>query len=428
MTKSIVSFLAILVCLTGCSAEKTPPDNSDKLSSVNIIDRNGVTETITNGERLKKLESVDFCATQPYQKVLRVYGSDSQGNIRAVVTSYHPNGQLKQYLEVLNNRAFGKYREYFTDGQLKIEANVIGGSADLSTAAENTWLFEGLSKVWDEQANLMADIQYCKGELEGMSTYYHANGKVWKRMPFHKGQVSGMMEVYLEDGTLMQTTEYTIGEKTGVSIRYWPDQSVSSNEMYKNGLLVTGHYFDTSGRLVSEVEEGEGYRAIFGKDSVAEIQEIHDGILEGEVRIFDKNGKLLRYYSLHNNLKHGELVEYWDKKTLSDKGVPKLAINYYEGKIQGHARTWYDNGVQESQREMSSNSKNGLSTAWYRDGSLMMIEEYDHDKLIRGEYYKRGEKTPISEISSSNGIATIFDSEGHYIRKITYQNGRPIQE
>jgi antitoxin component YwqK of YwqJK toxin-antitoxin module len=428
VTKYFSLIACCLIILSGCSADKTPPDNSHKLSSVNIIDRNGITETITNNERLKKFEAVDFCSSQPYQKVLRVYGSDPQNNIKAVVTSYHPNGQLKQYLDVVNNRAFGFYREYFADGQLQLEANVIGGVADLSTAAENTWLYDGISKAWNEKGQLIAEILYCKGELEGMSTYYHANGTVWKKIPFHKNLISGIMEVYLENGQLLQTTEYTIGEKTGASIRYWPDQNISSNEMYKNGLLASGQYFDTSGQLVAEVEDGEGFRAVFGKDYVSEIQEIHEGVLEGEIRIFDKNGKLLRYYNVHNNLKHGELVEYWDKKTLSDKAVPKMAITYYEGKIQGHARTWYDNGVQESQREMSSNARNGLSTAWYRDGSLMLIEEYDHDKIKRGEYYKRGEKTPISEISQGNGTATLFDSEGHYIRKITYQNGRPLQE
>lgn len=426
MIKTIFPFLTVLILIfTSCSSNKAPPDNSNKLSSVNIIDRNGVTETITNTERLKKFEAVDFCTSQPYQKVLRVFGSDPQNNIRAVVTSYHPNGQLKQYLDIVNNRAFGFYREYYTDGQLKVEANVVGGAADLSTAAENSWLYDGISKAWDEKGNLLAEILYCKGELEGMSTYYHLNGQVWKRLPFHKNLLSGVMEVYLEDGQLFQTTEYTIGEKTGASIRYWPDQSICSNEIYKNGLLVSGQYFDTTGHIVSEVEEGEGFKSIFGKEWVAEIQEIHGGIVEGEIRSFDKNGKLLRSYKKRNDVKHGEYVEYWDKKTLSDKAIPKLAINYYEGKIQGHTRTWYDNGVQESQREMSSNAKNGLSTAWYRDGSLMMIEEYDHDKLKRGEYYKKGERSPISEISQGNGIATLFDSEGHYIRKVIYQNGRP---
>lgn len=420
------SLICLLFILSACSANKSPPDNSHKLSSVNIIDRNGITETITNAERLKKFEAVDFNSSQPYQKVLRVYGSDPQNNIHAVVTSYHPNGQLKQQLDVINNRAFGFYREYYPDGQMKVEANVIGGIADLTTAAENTWLYDGISKAWDEQGKLQAEILYCKGELEGMSTYYHANGTVWKRLPFHKNLLSGIMEIFLEDGQLMQTSEYTVGQRTGVSIRYWPDKSIASNEIYKEGLLVTAQYFDTSGQMVAEVEEGEGYRAIFGKDFAAEIQEIHGGILEGEVRLFDKNGKLLRYYSIHNNLKHGEYVEYWDKKTLSDKAVPKLAITYYEGKIQGHVRTWYDNGIQESQKEMSTNAKNGLSTAWYRDGSLMMIEEYDHDKLKRGEYYKRGEKSPISEISLGVGIATLFDSEGHYLKKINYQNSRPL--
>ena len=98
---------------------------------------------------------------------------------------------------------------------------------------------------------------------------------------------------------------------------------------------------------------------------------------------------------------------------------------WVEGRIQGLVKTWYPNGTSESQREMSRNAKNGLLTAWYFDGSVMMIEQYDRDKLLKGEYFERGEKIPVSQVMNGKGIATIHDSKGTFLRRITYNNGKP---
>ncbi len=117
----------LLFALTSCSTyNKEPPP---VLTSINIIDRNGMSETISTEDRMKRYEHVDFLTEQPYQKVLRIYSRDQHGDIRAFVTSYHPNGHPKQYLEIVNNRAHGSYREWHSNGTLKLETYVIGGEA-----------------------------------------------------------------------------------------------------------------------------------------------------------------------------------------------------------------------------------------------------------------------------------------------------------
>lgn len=103
----------------------------------------------------------------------------------------------------------------------------------------------------------------------------------------------------------------------------------------------------------------------------------------------------------------------------------RLSLNWYEGKIQGLVKTWYDNGAIESQKEMANNQKNGVLTAWYRDGNIMMIEEYDNNKLVRGDYFRKGDKTPVSQLIQGKGTVTIFDAEGHFVQKIPYAYGKP---
>ena len=139
--------------------------------------------------------------------------------------------------------------------------------------------------------------------------------------------------------------------------------------------------------------------------------------------MFAKGGTVVQTYCMKNGIRHGE--EYWYYEYTAPNPKPKLMLSWYDGKVQGVAKTWYPNGNQESQREMSGNTRNGLSTAWYEDGSLMLIEQYEKDKLNRGEYYKKGDFIPVSQITEGKGTATLFDADGSFLRKIDYVNGHP---
>ena len=110
---------------------------------------------------------LNFLSQQPYQKVLRIYARDSKGNIRSVVTTYHDNGNPKQFLEILNARANGTYCEWHENGNMSIWSTLINGVADVTTIAEKTWLFDGPSYAWDEDGKQIAEINYSQGSWKG---------------------------------------------------------------------------------------------------------------------------------------------------------------------------------------------------------------------------------------------------------------------
>ncbi len=422
---TFISANALAFSLVSSCTRYVVGDGSPCLKSINIVDRNGFSETVSVPERLEQYERVNFLAPQPYQKVLRVYSRNQLGENYAEITSYHPNGQIKQYLEVVNNRASGSYKEWYVNGSLKLQATIVGGDPDINTASEKTWLFDGCSKAWDEEGRLLAEIPYVKGELNGLSIYYHPSGALWKKVPFERNQTHGVSETYLVTGETLQTTEYSRGVKNGRSLRFWHSQGTASDEEYVNGLLLKGLYYDICGNLIATIENGNGFRATFGKDSINELQEYRNGLMVGELKVYDTEGRLIKIYHVKNDLKHGEEDIFNPQPNAKGELYPRLLINWYEGKIQGTVKTWYDNGVLESQREMSNNTKNGVSTAWYSDGSLMLIEEYDRDKIVKGEYFKCNEKIPVSQIKAGNGVATLFDADGNFLRKVEYYNGRP---
>lgn len=411
--------------LTACSYQQPLCILEPTLTSINIIDRNGLTETINNPERLDQYSLVNFLQPQPYQKVLRIYSRDPQGNIPACITSYHPNGYTHKYLEVINSRACGEYKEWYPNGVQKVSANVIGGSADIVEGSEKTWIFDGCSQAWNEDGMLEASILYVKGNLEGTSLYYHPNGNIWKSIPYTQNKLHGTLEIYLCDGSLLQKCCYCNGLKEGKSIRYWTFDKIAAEEDYSEGLLYKGIYYDQDAECIAQISEGMGIKAVFGKEGIVELQEYLYGVIDGEVRQIDRYGRVSALYHVKNGCKHGEEINFFEALRLQQILIPKLSIMWFEGKIQGVVKTWYDNGTQESQREISNNKKNGHSTAWYRDGSLMLIEEYEQDQLLRGEYYSKGEKFPMTTVDDGTGTVTLFDSDGSLIRKMEYKNGKP---
>ena len=435
--------LVIPFLLIGC-AKKTAvvePEKPDSfkavdikasLSSISIIDRNGLSETITSKERLNLYRNVDFISSQPYQKVMRVFAKDKEGVSCSVITSYHENGQIKQYLEAINSRAKGTYCEWHTNGQKKLLARLIAGIADIDEKSQNSWSFDKVSYAWDSEGRIITEIPYNKGETEGLALYYHIDGAIAKEIPYSKSEINGELKVFLPDSTLIECTAFKDGVQHGDSVGFWASNTPSWKECFEEGLLKSGAYFNKNNELIASIEKGSGKRCIFDETGPNEFCEYKDGKAEGEVTILENNQHLICRYFLKNGEKHGEEMRYYLPKPFDGSKeqnlTPKLAIQWYEGKIHGLAKTWYENGALESQREMSQNLKQGHLSAWYKNGSLMLIEEYEKNKLVRGEYLKKDENSPISKVEHGKGIAMLYDSDGNFNVKVRYQDGKPLEE
>lgn len=418
----------LILCFTfflTCSMEaRERKPAAAQLTGISLIDRNGMSETIQAKERLETYTNVDFLKPQAYQKVRRNYARNKRGEVLSIITSYYPNGQIKQYLELVNNGAYGPYWEWHENGQPKLSAFVIGGSGDLGPSSEKSWLFEGTTNAWNEDGSPTCEIPYEKGTINGISNYYYPSGKLMKKVSMKEGKIDGLLEKYGKEGILLESISYSQGKRNGQSLIHYPEGGKAAVESYSEGMLDKGAYYDKNGVLIASVEAGEGRQACFEEGKLVALCAIVGGIPEGEVLQFDEEGSLFVKYVTRDGEKHGEEIEYYPPKK-GKEPVPKLSINWFQGKIQGIVKTWFPNGRQESKREMSDNKKNGLLTAWYESGAIMLIEEYDADVLKKGTYFKKGDRVPVSEVKDGRGFATLFDAQGNVIKKIEYQQGCP---
>lgn len=393
------------------------------LTGINIIDRNGLSETIGSKEKLRYYSKVDFLSPQPYQKVMRMY-NNSKGDHVACLTTYHANGQLKQYLECVNNRANGRYREWHSNGKLKIHGTVIGGIADLHPSAEASWLFDGKTFAYNDEGNLEACIHYVMGVLEGTSFYYHPNGNVWKSCSYHKNLPDGDFLIFTSDNQLLKKQTYQQGVLHGSSFRYAAHASsvLLSEEKYNQGTLISGVYFcPESHTKISEVIHGHGTQIVYGPQSIIEKRSITKGKIT-EVTCFDPEGQhIIQTYALFQGMKHGEEYFFYP-----DTGKPKIMLTWYQGVLQGTVKTWYPSGGLESCKELVNNRKSGLLTVYYPEGQIMATEEYDNELLIKGEYFRLGDRLPYSKVDRGCGTAIFFTSTGIVSKKIPYQDGKPF--
>ena len=399
----------------------------DALVAIQIQDRNGLTETISAPDRLTSYGQMDFLSTQPYKRILRVYKKD--GKNQSKITTYHPNGNIWQYLEAEELRAHGAYKEWHPNGQLKLEAKVIGGTADVAPGAQRDWLFDAVSCVWDEQGHLLAEIPYKQGILEGKSLYYYPSGQVEKELLYRQNLLEDVACEYYEGGQLRSKTAYTQGNKQGLSTGYFASGQVAWIEEFTEGLILNGAYYDAQGKSISEVQDGMGFQALFDGTVLTHLVQIFQGMAEGGVQQLTKTGEVLRTYHVKNGMKHGEEMAYYLSSERADGGTEplrKLALNWDRDLIHGPVKTWHNNGQLQSQRDFARNKKNGTSIAWYRDGSLMFVEEYEEDRLAKGQYYKKNGKDPISTVLNGSGIATLYDEQGIFLRKVVYIKGEPV--
>ena len=413
--KYLVSFLFLFA---GCSRQEV----SESVVAIQIQDRNNLTETISSKERLESYATTDFLGSQPYKKVLRIYRKE--GKSHSKITTYHPNGLIWQYLEAEELRAHGAYLEWHANGQKKIEATVIGGTADVSQGSQQDWLFDGESKVWNEQGQLIAKIPYINGALEGKSISYFPSGGIEKELPYHSHMLDGVALEYYESGILRSKTSYKAGQKEGFSIGYFQNGQIAREEMYREDLLLNAYYYNLTGEVLSSVEDGMGFRAIFEGDTLSYLIQIQQGFAQGGVKQFTPKGDLLSTYHIKNGRKSGTEITYYSPYE-AEGNLTKLSVDWNEGTIHGSVKTWYKNGQMQSQREFCRNKKMGPSIAWYKNGSLMLVEEYEEDKLVKGQYYKKNALDSISSVVNGSGVAHLYNEDGVFLKKVNYLKGEP---
>ncbi|MDN3505573.1 MAG: hypothetical protein P0S95_08365 [Rhabdochlamydiaceae bacterium] len=422
MKKFYLTFVVLpILFLCSCSHKNSALDESS-LALIRTIDRHGMSETVSEKQRLSRFQKVNFESPQPFKSVVRLYKQDEFGRQKSIITDYHDNGQLHQLLEAESARAHGLYQQWYPNGTLKVEGRLVEGIAELSESAKMTWVFDGLSKVYDDKGNIEAQFEYDKGSLENNALYFHPNGSIRMEIPYLKNQIHGQSKIYNDQFQLIGSVLYYKGNKHGNAYHFGNIDHPKFEEQYVHGSLMEGKYYDRENKLIYQIIDGNGFQPIYAEGILTQELEFQNGIQQGVINNYSSNGRMKSQYHVIDGQKHGAEWIY----SKNGKDHPILYLNWYHDEIHGIMKTWYEDGSLQSQRELAHNLRQGVSTAWYRNGELMLVEEYENDQLVCGKYYKLGKAEAISSIEKGHGTATIFDENGVFLRRVKYKNSEII--
>ena len=127
-----------------------------------------------------------------------------------------------------------------------------------------SWVFDGPSRVYDEEGRLKAEFPYQKGLLVGQAVYYHPNGKIATIAPYKNNGLDGELLSYNEQGNLIVKALYKRGEREWAQRRVLGEPNTPLNSRpIKEGKILHGSYFSPEGILISSIEKGTGIKSIF---------------------------------------------------------------------------------------------------------------------------------------------------------------------
>ena len=88
------------------------------------------------------------------------------------------------------------------------------------------------------------------------------------------------------------------------------------------------------------------------------------------------NNQLIRRYYFHNDLRHGEYVEY-------SGVIVKEVRNYVSGKMEGPTRVYYDDGKIQEEGNYLHGVRDGTSKWYDQAGSMTIMYEYKNGVLLQ---------------------------------------------
>jgi antitoxin component YwqK of YwqJK toxin-antitoxin module len=285
-----------------------------------------------------------------------------------------------------------------------------------------SWQFEGMAEVYYPSGQLQARMPYNRGCLEGTIERFHPCGALASKEPFSGGLPEGVEQSWTPDGRLQSQVSWKGGERHGQSRQWHEEGSLFSDEWWDSGRLQSGAYFMAdlpSGQSIG-VTGGAGWRPQLLGGAVIQVSQFQAGRPQGWIRNYCR-GALHNEWEVVNGQKNG-LERFFDAKT----GKIKLEMSWQDDALSGPCRSFFPSEKLESQWEMLDNQRHGRLVSWYRSGALMMIEDYERGRLVRGDYYEPGGGQPVSQVVNGNGTASLFLSDGRPSKVVAVQEGKPI--
>lgn len=266
----------------------------------------------------------------------------------------------------------------------------------------------------------------------GYNVFYHENGRISSEGNFKDGLPNGIWKSYYADGTLK-----SIGKKqVGLSDSVWTFYDYEGRKIKqfdyeadkKNGCAV---FYDTLGNVVREyfyindVLQGDQFD-YYATGELKKQTNFTDGKSVGVSLEFNTEGDVITEEVYDN----GYLKDRKEFNRFDEKGLKT-----------GIWRTYFPNGMLESEISYKDGKKDGLTKYFNKKGKLLDIKKMEGDTIaghsdeiviieLYKEYYPDGKIKLIggNDNGLRSGIFREYDKKGEIINGYIFENDTMVAE
>jgi antitoxin component YwqK of YwqJK toxin-antitoxin module len=318
-------------------------------------------------------------------------GAPIDAKFTGTVEIRHPNGQIKESLEVKKGKPHGAYREYFEDGSIRdgvfYKAGKISGDFWPSGQLKRKESKQGKNRLieWFYPTGAIQK-RYVKdkdGNTAEPIRLFHENGQLAEELTTVKDKKRGPWLKFFDDGTPELQAEYVADEKLIVH-NAWNEKR---KQVVKNG---NGIFRDYPAHIDWEYD-------VFFENGWPRESELKEGIPHGQVTTYNRD-VLWSIAHYVRGKQDGESTTYWDN------GRIRSVEKYVKGKA-GKSKEFpkFDHPMPAVVLTVEADEK--LYTAWRH----IRVDEYP--RVLNLEKIRKQLKVPqfLREVHERNLAGTLQD-------------------
>jgi antitoxin component YwqK of YwqJK toxin-antitoxin module len=316
---------------------------------------------------------------------------------------YYADGRLRSEAHYVNGKLSGTSREYYKNGHLKSQEEFLNGNGEGSYSS----FYENGAK--DTEGALTKD------KTTGEWKYYYKSGQLKEKRTYADDEENGVHQEFFENGQLSVTYNIKKGKIDGDEDYFYKDGKPYEKYVHKDGAIVSGVFYDNDGRQTSIVRlatngtfvtthQLDGYvrsHSFFNSNSE----------LEGVDTLFLPSGRIDEINTYKNGVLNGS-VTHWYKN-----GKKKSEVTMADGKDNGYEVTYYIDGTKESEGWNTDGSSDGewveydelgrvSTTSYYAGGALDGYKDTftPNGKLLTEEKYRKGWLQKITQFDTLRNV------------------------
>ncbi len=172
-------------------------------------------------------------------------------------TTYVIGGKTYQTVKMRDDKPTGTYREFYDDGEVRMEVEMINGLKEglaiayygdgkiMEEGVYEASLKVGAHKSYWENGRQKSQVEYLDGKREGLARYYYDTGELEREIPYAADTPNGEEKMYYKSGKPLASQSYQQGKAKGVGKKFYESGAMQEASFFDMGLIKT--YFENGG-------------------------------------------------------------------------------------------------------------------------------------------------------------------------------------